>query len=175
MLNEKICSRKLSFICMLLYLHCKYGPHRKSVHSTVNHCNQVYSYLIVFFFSFDCCSKSCGKTVNLKYSDLLYHLHFGIVLCMVNNCAWYSKLLYFRISVFTCVFTVISLYIFAVHCTAVVYTVNISAVKITVFRCVPFPAVLSLYFLHWTTAPITVEKCKHWFTVVYCNIYTSTL
>ena len=28
------------------------------------------------------------------------------------------------------------------------YTVNISAVKITVFRCVPFPAVLSLYFLH---------------------------
>ena len=41
------------------------------------------------------------------------------------------------------------------------YTVNISAVKITVFRCVPFPAVLSLYFLHCTTAPITVEKCKH--------------
>ena len=55
------------------------------------------------------------------------------------------------------------------------YTVNISAVKITVFRCVPFPATLSLYFLHCTTAPITVEKCKHWFTVVYCNIYTSTL
>ena len=55
------------------------------------------------------------------------------------------------------------------------YTVNISAVKITVFRCVPFPAVLLLYFLHCTTAPITVEKCKHWFTVVYCNIYTSTL
>lgn len=41
------------------------------------------------------------------------------------------------------------------------HTVNISAVKITVFRCVPFPAVLSLYFLHCTTAPITVEKCKH--------------
>ena len=41
------------------------------------------------------------------------------------------------------------------------YTVNISAVKITVFRCVQFPAVLSLYFLHCTTAPITVEKCKH--------------
>ena len=55
------------------------------------------------------------------------------------------------------------------------YTVNISAVKITVFCCVPFPAVLSLYFLHCTTAPNTVEKCKHWFTVVYCNIYTSTL
>ena len=44
---------------------------------------------------------------------------------------------------------------------AFAYTVNISAVKITVFRCVPFPAVLSLYFLHCTTAPITVEKCKH--------------
>ena len=28
------------------------------------------------------------------------------------------------------------------------YTANISAVKITVFRCVPFPAVLALYFLH---------------------------
>merc|ERR1712051_883954 len=31
------------------------------------------------------------------------------------------------------------------------YTANISAVKITAFRCVPFPAVLSLYFLHCKT------------------------
>ena len=89
------------------------GHMEKSAHSTVNPCNQVYSYPTVFF-TFNCCSKCSGKTVNLKYSDLLYYLHFGIVLCMVNNCAWYSKPLYFRFTVFTCVFTVISLYIFAV-------------------------------------------------------------
>ena len=45
----------------------------KSVHITVNHCNQVYSYPTVFF-TFNCCSKCSGKTVNLKYSSLLYHL-----------------------------------------------------------------------------------------------------
>ena len=31
------------------------------------------------------------------------------------------------------------------------YTANISAVKITVFRRVPFSTVFSLYFLHWKT------------------------
>ena len=41
------------------------------------------------------------------------------------------------------------------------YTANISAVKITVFRRVPFPAVIPLYYLHLITAPSTVEKCKH--------------
>ena len=66
------------------------GHMEKSVDIRVNHCNQVYNYSTVFF-TFNCCSKCSGKTVNLKYSDLLYHLHIGIVLCMVNNCAWYSK------------------------------------------------------------------------------------
>ena len=32
------------------YLYYKYGTHRKSVHSIVNHCNQVYSYPTVFFY-----------------------------------------------------------------------------------------------------------------------------
>ena len=32
------------------------------------------------------------------------------------------------------------------------HTANISAVKITVFRCVPFPTGFLLYFLHWKTA-----------------------
>ena len=56
----------------------------------------------------------------------------------------------------------------------VMYTVNISAVKITVFRRVPFPAVIPLYYLHLITALSTVEKCKHRFTVVYYKIYTFT-
>ena len=55
-----------------------------------------------------------------------------------------------------------------------VYTANISAVKITVFRRVPFPAVIPLYYLHLITALSTVEKCKHRFTVVYYKIYTFT-
>ena len=38
-----------------------------------------------------------------------------------------------------------------------------------IFQCFP------LYRLHLITAPSTVEKCKHWFTVVYCNIYIFTL
>ena len=63
-----------------------------------------------FLHMYNCCSKKNGKTVSLKYSDLLCHLHLGIVLCMVNNCAWYSKPLYFRLTVFTCVFIVTSLY-----------------------------------------------------------------
>ena len=54
------------------------------------------------------------------------------------------------------------------------FTANISAVKITVFRCVPFPAVIPLYYLHLITALSTVEKCKHRFTVVYYKIYTFT-
>ena len=54
------------------------------------------------------------------------------------------------------------------------YTANISAVKITVFRRVPFPAVILLYYLHLITALSTVEKCKHRFTVVYYKIYTFT-
>ena len=54
------------------------------------------------------------------------------------------------------------------------YTANISAVKITVFRRVPFPAVIPLYYLHLITALSTVEKCKHRFTVVYYKIYTFT-
>ena len=56
----------------------------------------------------------------------------------------------------------------------IVYTANISAVKITVFRRVPFPTVIPLYYLHLITAPSTVEKCKHRFTVVYYKIYTFT-
>ena len=84
----------------------KYGPQGKK-------CTQ-YSKPLYFFFTFNSCSKCSGTTVNLKYSDLLYHLHFSIVLCMVNNCTWYSKPMYFRFTVFTCVFSVISLYIFAV-------------------------------------------------------------
>ena len=54
------------------------------------------------------------------------------------------------------------------------YTANISAVKITVFRRVPFPDVIPLYYLHLITALSTVEKCKHRFTVVYYKIYTFT-
>ena len=53
-------------------------------------------------------------------------------------------------------------------------TANISAVKITVFRRVPFPAVIPLYYLHLITALNTVEKCKHRFTVVDYKIYTFT-
>ena len=90
---------------------------KKSVHSTVNHCNQAHSYPTAFL-KCDCSYKCSRKTINLKYSDLLYHLHFSIVLFMVNNCACYSKPFYFRFTVFTCVFTVISLYIFAVHSSA---------------------------------------------------------
>ena len=54
------------------------------------------------------------------------------------------------------------------------YTANKSAVKITVFRRVPFPAVIPLYYLHSITALSTVEKCKHRFKVVYYKIYTFT-
>ena len=81
-----------------------------------NHCSQVYSYPNAFF-TFNCYPKCSGKTVNLKCSDLLYNLHFGNILCMVNNCAWSSKPLYFRFTVFSCVFTVISHcnFIFAVY------------------------------------------------------------
>ena len=57
---------------------------------------------------------------------------------------------------------------------ALVHTANISAVKITFFRRVPFPAVIPLYYLHLITALSTVEKCKHRFTVVYYKIYTFT-
>ena len=56
----------------------------KSVHNTVNHCNQVCSYSTVFF-TFDCCSKCSGITVNLNYSGLLYHLHFCIVHTMYGK------------------------------------------------------------------------------------------
>ena len=56
----------------------------------------------------------------------------------------------------------------------ILFTANISAVKITVFRRVPFPTVIPLYYLHLITAPSTVEKCKHRFTVVYYKIYTFT-
>ena len=42
----------------------------KSVYSTVNHCNQVYSYPTVFF-TLNCSSMCSGKTVNLIYGDLL--------------------------------------------------------------------------------------------------------
>ena len=31
-----------------------------------------------------------------------------------------------------------------------------------------------MYRLRLITAPSTVEKCKHWFTVVYCNIFGLT-
>ena len=55
-----------------------------------------------------------------------------------------------------------------------IYTANISAVKITVFRRVRFPTVFPLYFLHSITAPSTVKKCKHRFTVVYYKINTFT-
>ena len=55
------------------------------------------------------------------------------------------------------------------------YTANIFNVIFTLFTCVPFSNVIPLYGLHLITAPCTVEKCKHWFTVVYCNNYTCTL
>ena len=55
------------------------------------------------------------------------------------------------------------------------YTANIFNVIFTVFTCVPFSNVIPLYGLHLVIAPSTVEKCKHQFTVVYCNIFTSTL
>ena len=54
-------------------------------------------------------------------------------------------------------------------------TANIINVIFTVFTCVPISNVIPLYGLHLITAPCTVEKCKHWFTVVYCNNYTCTL
>ena len=34
--------------------------------------------------------------------------------------------------------------------------------------------VISLYYLQLIIGQSTVEKCKRWFTVVYCNTYTST-
>ena len=52
------------------------------------------------------------------------------------------------------------------------YTANIFNIYTFLhFLCVSnFP----LYCLYLITAPSIVEKCKHWFTVVYYNIYTST-
>ena len=55
------------------------------------------------------------------------------------------------------------------------HTANIFKVFFTLFTCVPFSNVIPLYHLHLITASSTVEKCKHWFTVVYCNIYIFTL
>ena len=46
----------------------------------------------------------------------------------------------------------------------------------TFYVCPNFHCNLSVLFtFHLITAPSTVKKCKHWFTVVYCNIYISTL
>ena len=42
-------------------------------------------------------------------------------------------------------------------------TANISAVKITVFRRVPFPAVIPLYYLHLITALVNTDL--QWFTI----------
>ena len=56
-----------------------------------------------------------------------------------------------------------------------IHTANIFNVIFTLFTCVPFSNVIPLHCLHLITAPSTVEKCKHRFTVVYCKIYTSTL
>ena len=55
------------------------------------------------------------------------------------------------------------------------YTANIFDVIFKNFKGVPVSTLILLYCLHLITAPSTVEKFKHWFTVVYCNIYTSTL
>ena len=49
-----------------------------------------------------------------------------------------------------------------------VYTANIFNVIFTLFTCVPLSSVIPIHFIG---SPNTVEKCKHWFTVVYCNIY----
>ena len=35
-------------------------------------------------------TANVGHMEKLKYSNVLYQLHFGIVLCMVNSCTWYS-------------------------------------------------------------------------------------
>ena len=48
------------------------------------------------------------------------------------------------------------------------HTANIFNVIFTLFMCVPLYTVIPLHFI---TAPSTVEKCKHWFTLVYCNIH----
>ena len=47
----------------------------------------------------------------------------------------------------------------------------------TIFTCVPLFTVIliPLYCLYLITAPSTVKKCLHWFKLVYCNIFTSTL
>jgi hypothetical protein len=51
------------------------------------------------------------------------------------------------------------------------YTANIFNVIFTLFTGIPLSTVISLYILHLIIAPSTVEKCEHWFTVVYCNFY----
>ena len=45
------------------------------------------------------------------------------------------------------------------------YIAYIFIVIFTLFTCVPLSTVIPLYCLHLITAPSTVEKCKHWFTV----------
>ena len=79
-------NRKLNQMVLSIPTFCtaNMGHMETSVQSTVNHCNQDYSYSAVFL-KLDCCSKCSEITVNLKYSGLLYHLHFCIVLCMANS------------------------------------------------------------------------------------------
>ena len=60
------------------------GHIETSVQSTVNHCNQVYSYSTVVFI-FDCCSKCSEITVNLKY------IQWIIVPFTLLHCTVYGK------------------------------------------------------------------------------------
>ena len=82
-------NRKLNQMVLSIPTFCtaNMGHMETSVQSTVNHCNQDYSYSTVFL-KLDCCSKCSEITVNLKSSGLLYHLHFSIVLCMANTCMY---------------------------------------------------------------------------------------
>ena len=95
-------------------------------------------------------SFECPKSIKNIKNDNTWNIRF-LVVKKHNFVVFFSSLLPFN------------------YCTA-----NISAVKITVFRRVPFPAVIPLYYLHLITALSTVEKCKHQFTVVYYKIYTFT-
>ena len=44
--------------------------------------------------------KTHVKTVNLKYSGLLYHAQLFTIQSTMPKCRWYSKSLYFRFTVF---------------------------------------------------------------------------
>ena len=79
-------------------------------------------------------------TSKCKFWLLFTSMYSAYVVDVKKNCGHSTLLATIRV----CYYQNANTYIFT-------YTANISAVKITVFRRVPFPAVLLLYFLHCKT------------------------